>query len=250
MFRPFLACVALFFLSASTTSSTAQSGRPAVDIALVMAIDVSISVTEPRWELQKRGYAEAFANPSLVARIRSGSIGAIAVTVVQWSNCHQRAHVIGWTIIDSSAAALAFSEQIGQMPRAFSGWTCPAAAIEFSAELLASAPVEARRLVIDISGDGQQNADFRREKGDVVSTAEVRDDIVSRGITINGLALRIPFGDPYFEYGKFVVPFYQESVIGGPGAFLLTVEDANDEEKFTLAIKKKLEMELSAQLLP
>lgn len=251
MFRPFSACVALLFLSAST-SSPAQPARPAVDVALVMAIDVSRSVIVPRWELQKNGYADAFASSWLAAKVRSGSIGAIAATVVQWSSCNQQAQVIRWTTIDSPASALAFSEQIRSMPREFAAGTCPAGGLDFSAKVLLAAPVEARRLIIDISGDGPEgeNDRYQPEGSGILSTIQVRDSIISRGITINGLALQVPPEDEFYYNGngRFVVPFYRDSIVGGRAAFLIVVDNANDQGKFAIAIRQKLEAELSAQL--
>jgi hypothetical protein len=217
-----LACALM--LLAGGTSARAQD---AVDLALVLAVDASGSVSHDRFELQKQGYAAAFRHPRVLAAIRSGAMQAIAVTMLQWTGPALQARAVPWMRIGDAASAGAFADAIERAPRQlFGGGTSISGAIDAGAALLLDSPYQAERRVIDISGDGSNN------RGRSVTRA--RDEAVAAGIGINGLPILTlePDLDRYFE----------QNVIGGPGAFAVA---AASYEAFADAILKKLVTEIA-----
>ncbi len=219
-----------------------------VDVSLVLAIDVSSSISEGRWNLQMSGYAQAFMDAKIAELVATGVYGAIDVTAFVWAGCSSQKTIIGWTTITDSASAKAFAKKFSGVRRPFDGNTCPAAALAFAGEQFASAPHRALKLVTDISGDGGSDVDYHCN-GRVVSTAEVRDQLVARDVTVNGLALIVP-NDIELASGSRdsvpVVQFYREEIIGGRGAFLEVVLDADSQSDFVAALRKKLAKELLA----
>lgn len=209
------------------TPAAAQDDRPvAVDLALVLAVDGSSSIDMREFRLQMAGYADAFRNPRVVQAATTGLHRRIAVTLVQWSNLHDQRQVVPWTLVGDAAEADALAEAIRQAPRAVpAGSTSISGAIDYSARLLGDGRHRASRRVIDVSGDGLNNM------GRPPATA--RDAAVAAGIAINGLAITtdVPALDIYYE----------DNVIGGPGAFALATDSF---ERFPEAILKKLLREI------
>jgi hypothetical protein len=209
-------------------------GEP-VDVLLVLAVDVSRSVDDDEARLQREGYRAAVSDPVVVEAIRGGMIGAIAIAYVEWAGAEYQRLVLPWMRISGTAEAQAWSEKLAEAPRASLSWTSISGALDFSRGVLAQAPYDATRRVIDVSGDGVNNS------GGPVELA--RDRLVAEGVTINGLPIvndRPTFGRmppiPLDEY-------YRESVIGGPGAFVIVAEDFNS---FGNAVKRKLIREIAA----
>lgn len=195
---------------------------------MVLAVDASGSVSAERFELQKRGYAEAFRNPRVRAAIAGGPAGAIAVAMFQWTGPALQADVIPWTVVRDAASADALAAAIDAAPRAlFSGGTSISGAIDHARALLRRAPAAAPRRVIDISGDGANN------RG--VPSGPARDAAVADGIVINGL--------PILTVEPDLDEVYRAEVIGGDGAFLIAIETY---EQFAAAIVRKLVTEISA----
>ena len=226
--------------AAALTTASSLAPRPAratdepVDVLLVLAVDVSRSVDEDEARLQREGYRAAVSDPQVVEAIRGGMIGAIAIAYVEWAGAEYQRLVLPWTRIAGQADANDWAEQLARAPRASLSWTSISGAIDFSRSVLAEAPFEATRRVIDVSGDGVNNS------GGPVELA--RDRAVAEGVTINGLPIvndRPTFGRmppiPLDEY-------YRDSVIGGPGAFVIVAEDFNS---FGLAVKRKLIREIA-----
>jgi hypothetical protein len=212
---------------------TLGGGVPAraadVHLSLVLAIDVSSSVNEERYELQIRGYAEAFGNPRVANAIVQS--GAIAVTLVQWAGYGDYQQVIGWTVIHDAGTASRFASTIAETTRVLGGSTSLSGAIDFSARLLRTNGHNARRRIIDVSGDGSNN------QGRPAAVA--RDEAVAAGITINGL--------PILAEEPALDTYYRKHVIGGPGAFLVV---AKDFESFSDAILSKLTIEIAGADAP
>src|SRR6266851_5084947 len=194
-----------------------------VDLALVLAVDVSGSVNNERFELQRRGYAEAFASREVM--------DAIAVTLVEWSGAGHQRQIVGWTLVESAASAESFGSAIAEASRAFSDWTSISGAIDYSVALFAEAQVDAMRRVIDISGDGINNNGR--------SVTEARDAAVDAGITLNGLPILTEYPD--------LDAYYRDNVIGGPGAFALAASNFNS---FGAAILGKLVREIAGTTGP
>src|SRR5215471_2520985 len=152
-----------------------------VDLELVLAADISDSINDDEFALQRQGYATALSDPKVVDAILSGPHKSIALTYLEWSDAAQQKVVVDWAVIRSAADAKAFADRILSAPRPFQGWTSISAAIDFGARQLKSSGVEAERHVIDLSGDGKNNS------GRPVWMA--RDRAVADGVTINGLAI-------------------------------------------------------------
>jgi Protein of unknown function (DUF1194) len=209
----------------STVGPRAKS--PEVDLALVLGVDCSYSVDAAEFRLQIEGLAQAFRRSDIHEAIRRGARGRIAVIVMEWSDDKNQRLLGSWTVLDTPASALAFAERIAKVGRELApGSTAIGDALLFAASVLGTAPFQADRKVVDISSDGYNN------RGDLVIIA--RDDVVARGITINGLPIlnEFPTLDRYFE----------QQVIGGPNHFMISVSDYNS---FASAIARKLLQEIT-----
>ena len=203
-----------------------------VDLELVLAVDVSGSVSHDRFVLQQRGYVTAFRDPRLLQVIRAGSAQAIAVTMTQWTGPAMQVQVVPWTLIADEASILAFADAIEKAPRQlFSGGTSISGAIDHAMTLFGKSAYKGARRVIDISGDGANNRGR--------ASADARDDAVRAGVAINGLPILVlePFLDQY----------YWTNVVGGPNAFVIAV---NSYEAFAAAVFKKLLIEISGLPAP
>ena len=217
----------------------AALGRPAiaetnVDVALVLAVDVSLSMDEDEEKLQRRGYVEALADPRVIDAIRSGPNHTIAVTYVEWSSPTDQRVIVGWHMISDTAGAKAFADELLHAPIKSGTTTSISGGIDFSVKMLQSAPFKAARRVIDVSGDGY--SDYGRP------IQEARDGAVAAGITINGL----PVMNERPAWREKAPPdldqYYAKNVIGGPGSFFLVVKDLHD---FGDAVLRKLILEIA-----
>ena len=207
----------------------------AVDVALVLAVDVSRSIDEDEARLQREGYRGAVSDPVVVAAIRGGMEGAAAIAYVEWAGIEDQRTVLPWRRIATQAHADAWAAELEAAPRTSLSWTSISGAIRHSRELLAECPWEATRQVIDVSGDGVNNSGPPAD--------QQRDAAIAEGITINGL----PIINDRPTFGRMPpVPlddYYRENVIGGDGNFMIVAEDF---ESFGVAVKRKLIREIAA----
>ncbi|WP_291295135.1 DUF1194 domain-containing protein [Elioraea sp.] len=202
-----------------------------VDLALVLAVDVSASVDYDEFGLMIAGYAAAFRDADLVARATAGAQGAIAVAMLFWAGPGARDLAIPWMRIADQAGAEAVAAAIEAAPRTVRpGATALGEALLAAAALAMRSPWPAARRVIDVSGDGPANAG-------IVATAG-RDGAATLGITVNALA--IVHEEPELE------AYYAAEVITGPGAF---VQRAENYEDFAEAIGRKLLREVGGALI-
>lgn len=225
--------------AATLISAPVRAEKEPVDVLLVLAVDVSRSIDEEEARLQRQGYREAIVDPRVVSAIQSGTLGAIALAYVEWGSADYQRMVIPWTRIDGPETARAWAVALEAAPRVSMNWTSISGAIEFSMRVLEDAPFEGTRRVIDISGDGVNNS------GAPVTL--LRDLAVEAGITINGLPIlndRSPFGRPP---SMPLDQYFQDFVIGGPGAFMVPAEDFN---AFQSAVLRKLIREISGIRMP
>jgi hypothetical protein len=231
--------LALIVLAAGPVSPTRAAEQ--VDLLLVLASDVSRSVDHPKFLLQRKGYAAAITDPRVLAAITSGPYQRIAVCFVEWAGWTSQNVVIDWTLIGDGAAARMFGDQLLEVPRAFADRTSISGGLSFALKQLEQAPYEADRRAIDVSGDGTNNS------GPEVTSA--RDEVLSKGVTINGLVILTPVPGPWLSEHTNptggIEKYYRDNVIGGPGAFVVVAEDHNS---FGQAIVKKLIAEIA--LLP
>jgi hypothetical protein len=184
--------------------------------------------------LQRRGYVAAFRDPEVIAAITSGSFGRIAVTYVEWAGSYRKV-VVPWRIIQSQDDARAFANELASKPLSMHDLTSISGGLLFAVDQFTESPASGVRRTIDVSGDGANNT------GPPV--ASTRDALVARGITINGLPIVIHPSQITWPIGSVdLALYYEDCVIGGPGAFLVKVEDANG---FGLAIRHKLFLEIA-----
>ena len=229
--------VALLSLALALVAPAAQGSEP-VDMLLVLAADVSRSVTEPKFRLQREGAAAALSHPDVVKAMTSGPNRRIAVCFVEWATVGQQAVVVDWTVIGSDAAARSFGDRLVEAPRSFIGSTSISSAIDFSVRQLERAPFTADRRVIDVSGDGNNNSGR--------SVSDARDDALAKGITINALviltAIAESFRPEHTNPAGGLEKYFQDNVIGGYGAFTVVAEG---HEAFGRALTKKLIQEIA-----
>jgi Protein of unknown function (DUF1194) len=203
-----------------------------VDVALVLAVDISYSMDLDELALQRRGYVEAFRSKVIHDAIARGALGKIAVTYFEWAGAGIQYQIAPWTIIDSPALAQNFAAVLEDAPLRRGRRTSISAAIDNSVKLLETSGVEALRQVMDISGDGPNN------DGRPVTLA--RDQALAKGIRINGLPVMLK-RPGYMDIEDLDV-YYEECVIGGQGSFLLTIRE---REQFSEAVRTKLVMEIA-----
>jgi len=201
-----------------------------VDVELVLAVDISTSMDEREFALQRAGYVEAIRHPDFIKAVRAGSNGRIAIAYFEWAGTIRDDAVLAWQIIDGSDSANAFADKIAARPfRSFRG-TSISGALAFGAGLFGQTVFKGERRVIDISGDGPNNT------GPPV-TAE-RDAAVAKGIVVNGLPILISPSPTFSHLDRY----YAECVTGGPGSFVLPIYAASE---FSTAIRRKLILEVS-----
>ena len=209
-----------------------------VDLLLVLAADISRSVDQAKFALQREGYAAALTSPRIMAAIKSGPLGRIAVCFVEWSGAAAQAVIVDWAPIGTPAEAEAFSQRIRTAPRLFMERTAIGTAIDYSVQQLARSPFNGTRRVIDVSGDGTNNSGR--------NVTEARDAAIEQGITINGLAIlsEVPlaFNPQHTHPPGGLLKYYEDNVIGGPGAFALA---AKGHEDFGQLVASKLVKEIA-----
>lgn len=234
--------IVLLGLALAFAAPTVRAAEP-VDMLLVLAADVSRSVTEPKFKLQREGAAAAITHPEVVRAITSGTHRRIAVCFVEWATSGQRNVVIDWMMIGGDADARRFGDRLVEMPRSFLGSTSISDAIDFSVQQLERAPFTAERRVIDISGDGTNNS------GRMV--VDARDDALGKNITINALVILTPreesFRPEHTNPPGGLEKYFQDNVIGGYGAFTVVAENHG---AFGRALTKKLIREIAGLQSP
>src|SRR4051794_22931914 len=118
-----------------------------VDVALVLVTDVSRSVDDGEFKLEKDGYLSAFTNPKVIQAIQGGPLGKIAVAYVEFASSFEVRTVLDWMVIKDRASAEAFTQQLTAAPRSFWGRTSISAGIDEAAQLLAENGLNATRRV-------------------------------------------------------------------------------------------------------
>jgi hypothetical protein len=229
--------IALLSLALTLSSPAARAAEP-VDLLLVLAADVSRSVTEGKFRLQREGAAAAISNPEVIKAITAGPNRRIAVCFVEWATAGLHNVVVDWTMIGDGQSARGFGDKLIEAPRSFAGSTSISSAIDFSVSQLERASFAAERRVIDVSGDGNNNSGR--------SVTDARDDALAKGITINALVILTPLAESFRPEHTNppggLEKYFQDNVIGGPGAFTVVAES---HESFGRALTKKLIQEIA-----
>lgn len=225
-------------LGVALSFSVPAAAQVAVDLELVLAVDISRSMDYDEQQLQRDGYVEALRHPEVIQAIESGPIGRIAIIYVEWAGPFHQAVVVPWTIVSGGDDADSFAARVAEAPLVRERGTSISQGLEFSASLFTASGANGVRRAIDISGDGPNNM------GQPV--VPVRDRIVADGITINGLPIMLKTS---YAFGPYSIPnlddYYEDCVIGGPGAFMITVDDP---ARFAIAIRRKLVLEIAGTM--
>jgi Ca-activated chloride channel homolog len=202
----------------------------AVDLALVLAVDGSASVTYEEFNLIAGGMAAALRAPPIIAGLIGGPAKASVCSLLLWSGAGAQEVITDWTLIASPDDAHGFADQVDNMPRIVpAGQTAIGEALLASLTLLSHIPDTPARQVVNMIGDGRSN--------DGIAPGPIRDRMATAGITINGLCVLHEEPD--------LLQSYIAEVIGGPGAFAVACQDY---AAFAAAMKQKLTRELNAPI--
>ncbi len=219
-------------------AGSARAAEP-VDMALVLVSDVSRSVDDSEFQMEKAGYAAALNDPRVIAAIRGGAVGAIAIAYVEFAGSYEVNTVLDWRVVRDAASARQFTDALDNAPRSFWGRTSISAGIDRAMRLLAESGFEAQRRVIDVAGDGTNNSG--RE------VAAARDDAVAAGVTVNGLAIinehPVSYTYAHVQPPGGLTEWYRQNVIGGAGSFVVEVREF---PAFGEAMTRKLINEIAA----
>lgn len=210
-----------------------------VDVELFLAVDVSRSMSPSELEIQRRGYAEALASDDVADAISNGLIGAIAITYVEWAGANSQREIIPWTVITNQAEARAVADQVAANFDPSLRRTSISGALAHAAHSIESNAFYGLRRVIDVSGDGPNN--------DGAPVLAARADVLAQGITINGLPLMTRDGLGMRWHLEDLDAYYENCVIGGPGAFVIPVLSW---DQFAAAVRRKLVLEIAGYQPP
>jgi hypothetical protein len=224
VFRCGLAAIAVVLLGGA--SPTPQPERPPVGTALVLLVDVSGSIDDREYILQRDGIAQAFRDPAVAKAIRGQSHGALAVTVIEWSS--SETVVVPWTIVRNERDMARFANMVAAVKRTSTGATCIGDAIVFALATFEDCPCRPLRRVIDVSGDGIGS-------GGWVGVDAAHEMALAAGVTVNGLPILDPDEDD-------LEPYYRERVIAGPDSFIV---EAHGFADFARALRQKLIREIA-----
>lgn len=190
----------------------------ACETALLLSIDVSGSIDTADYRLQVEGLNHALLDPEVTEALVKGQV---ALAVIQWSGVSQQALVLPWQRMLDPVDVSRFASAAAAIPRAFKGSdTAVGEGLRFAAARFTVVP-DCRRKVIDVSGDGQENAGF--------SDAEARAEAVDLGLTINAIAIEEP------GPAAPVTSYYRRWVIS-PDGFVVTARGLQDYAE-TLRLK-------------
>ena len=212
----------------------ARHNVASVNVELVIAVDVSYSMDLDELAIQREGYAQAIVSKDFLQALRAGPGGNVAVTYFEWSMSGDEKIIIPWRVIDGPESADAVSAEIMKTPVRRGSSTSISGAINFALQLFEENPYRGLRRVIDISGDGPNN--------DGAPVTDARDAALAKGIIINGLPIMVKEPSYLTTDIENLDLYYEDCVIGGPGAFIMTIKD---REKFQEAIRTKLVLEVA-----
>lgn len=225
-------------IAAAPGFSLAQKSKAAiaVDVELVIAVDISYSMDPDEQALQREGYIEALTSVEFMRALREGMHGKVAVTYFEWAGSNDQKIVVPWRLIDGPETADAFAAELKNAPIRRASRTSISGALLFAMPLFEESGFRGIRRVIDVSGDGANN------NGPLVTP--VRDEITAKGITINGLPIVLKRANPGTLDIEDLDIYYEDCVIGGPGAFVIPIKA---REKFIEATRTKLILEIAGR---
>jgi Protein of unknown function (DUF1194) len=206
----------------------------AVDVELVLAVDVSYSMDPEEQALQREGYIAGITSREFMQALRSGHHGKVAVTYFEWAGPYDQKIVVPWRLIDGPEAADAFASELARAPYRRASRTSISGALSFAKPLFDGSGYRGFRRVVDVSGDGANNS------GTFVTLA--RDDVLAAGMTINGLPIMLKRPNAFTMDIDNLDIYYEDCVIGGPGAFVVPIRE---REQFKEATRTKLVLEIA-----
>jgi len=209
----------------------------AVDLELVLAVDVSYSMDPDEQALQREGYVKALNSKEFLQALREGANGKIAVTYIEWSSEYDQKIVMPWRLIIDPETADAVASELANAPYQRRSRTSISGGLRFGKSLFDNSGYNGLRRVIDVSGDGANNS------GPPVT--QMRDDVVASGITINGLPIMLKRPNPGTMDIENLDVYYEDCVIGGPGAFVIPIRERS---QFIEATREKLVLEIAGRM--
>jgi hypothetical protein len=218
------------------------AGRPVsaepVDLLLILAADVSRSIDEREFELQRKGYATALTHPRVLQAIRAGEKGRIAICYLEWSGESFQQVIVQWALVHDEESAGAVADMLLRAPRPFANRTSIGFAIDYAAAQFKRSPHSGARRIIDVSGDGTNT--------NGLEPTDAREAAVAQGITVNGLVILsvepMPWNPWHTHPPEGLEEYYRRNVAGGPGAFVMVADDFNS---FAYALVNKLVREIA-----
>jgi hypothetical protein len=227
-------------MAAPTRAPILADNRPnaiPVDTELVLAVDVSNSMDPEEQELQRDGYIAALTSREFMQALRSGTHGKVSVIYFEWAGLYDQKILMPWRLIDGPESADAVASEIARAPYRRAPRTSIYGALQFARPLFDASGYNGFRRVIDVSGDGANNM------GPPVTL--MRDEALAAGITINGLPIMLKRENTYGMYGMTMQNldiYYEDCVIGGPGAFVVAIKE---RDQFKEATRTKLVLEIA-----
>jgi Protein of unknown function (DUF1194) len=232
--------------SAPFVSDAGAQGRPParavetnVDVELVIAVDVSYSMDPDEQVLQREGYITGLTSQEFLDALHQGMHGKIAITYFEWAGAGDQKIVVPWRLVDGPASARAFADEIAQAPYRRAYRTSISGALRFAQPLFEGSGFRGLRRVIDVSGDGANNQGL--------PVTLVRDEVLERGITINGLPILLKRPSAATMDIENLDVYYEDCVVGGPGAFMIPIKE---REQFREATRTKLVLEIAGREPP
>ena len=208
----------------------------AVDVELIIAVDVSYSMDPDEQALQREGYITGITSREFMQALRSGIQGRIAVTYFEWAGPFDQKIIVAWRLIDGPEAADALAEEIARAPYRRASRTSISGALQFALPLFDGSGFRGARRVIDVSGDGANNS------GPLVTL--VRDETLAAGVTINGLPIMLKRPSSFTMDIENLDIYYEDCVIGGPGSFVVPIRE---RDQFKEATRTKLVLEVAGR---
>src|SRR5579885_2358372 len=239
-----LAAAALAAIAVAMAADAAPAPRLAdtganaipVDVELILAVDVSYSMDPEEQALQREGYVEALRSREFLNALHEGAHGKIAVMYFEWAGQFDQKILMPWRLIDGPEAAVAVAEELARAPYRRASRTSISGGLTFAKPLFETSGYRGVRRVIDVSGDGANNAG--------VPVTPVRDDIVAAGITINGLPIMLKRPARGMMDIENLDVYYEDCVVGGPGAFVVPI---HERAQFIEATRTKLILEIAGR---
>ena len=214
----------------------AETSAIAVDVELVLAVDVSYSMDPEEQALQREGYMAAITSREFLQAVKQGMHGRVAMTYFEWAGMHHQQIIVPWRLIDGPETADGFSADIARARYTRASRTSISGALLFAAPLFEGGGYRGGRRLIDVSGDGVNN------NGPNVTLT--RDEVLAKGITINGLPILLKRPNVGTMDIDNLDIYYEDCVIGGPGAFVIPIRN---REQFKEAIRTKLVLEIAGR---